>query len=127
MAILDSRQLSDIQVPNQKLPAEGPRTIPLVLDFSAQTFYVIDLTNQQVQTRISMVQTVYIDLKDTDSPLLVQVGGTNQVIKAKGRTQGYYTVLAPAPTNFIISSQAGILIPVELCNAPIAGVVWATQ
>ena len=119
--------VSDLKIGNQIEPSEGPKAIPLNLDFSAQPSYLVDLSVQQYQTRFSMVQTVFVDLSQTDSILTILVQGTNQIIVVKGRTQGYYNVLAPAPTRLLFSSAAGILIPVALINVPIAGAVWATQ
>ena len=126
----NANQLGNLQVGNQHIPAEGPRAIPLNMDFTnatGQPSYPIDLSVVQYQTRMSMVQTVYVDLSGTDSPLDIKVEGTNQVIRAKGRTQGYYSVLAPAPTRLTITSLANAVIPVSLINVPIAGTVWATQ
>lgn len=127
MGTYNQNLLSDLQVANQEIPTEGPRAIPLLLDFSVLASYLIDLLSQQQQTRISMVQTVYIDLKDFDQALTVKVEGIGQVIKAKGRTQGYYPILGTAPTKLTIASTAAGIVPVTLLNVPIAGSVWATQ
>jgi hypothetical protein len=117
---------SDFKVGNQRNPKEGPKVIPLNLDFAALVTYTIDLTTQQYQTRISMVQTVYVDASGTDSQIEITVRNVNQVIIAKGRTQGYYSILAPAPTILDISSLADAIVPVHLINVPIAGAVWPT-
>jgi hypothetical protein len=129
MSILESQRLADLQVANQEIPSEGPRDIPLLLDFSSVTdrSFTIALLQQQVQTRISMVQTIYIDLADSDNVITVIVENTNHRVRAKGRTQGFYTLLAPAPTTLKISSSGTDVIPVHMVNVPIAGVVWATQ
>jgi hypothetical protein len=125
-----ANQLGNLEIGNQIIPNEGPRAIPLNLDFTnatGKTSYLVDLSVVQYQTRMSMVQTVYIDLSGTDSPLEIQVQGTNQTVTAKGRTQGYYNVLAPAPTRLQITCLANAVIPVALINVPIAGAVWPTQ
>lgn len=132
MGSFNSSQLGNLQVANQTSPAEGPRCIPLGLNFETATpgatvSIPIDLSVQQYQTRISMVQTLFLDLSQTDSPVSVKVEGTNQVLIAKGRTQGYYPCLAPAPTRFTFSSAANAIIQAVMINVPIAGAVWATQ
>jgi hypothetical protein len=131
MGNISAQQLVALQVGNQMEPSEGPRAIPFNLDFTnatGQQSWNIDLSVIQAnQPKISMVQTVYVDLSGTDSSLAIQVQGTNQTIIAKGRTQGYYSVLAPAPTRFTITCLANALVPIAMMNVPIAGVVWATQ
>ena len=126
----NANQLGNLQVGNQNIPSEGPRAIPLNLDFTnatGQPSYTVDLSVVQQQTRLSMVQTVFIDLSGTDSQLAIKVNGTNQIVIAKGRTQGYYSLLAPAPTKLEITSLANAIVPVALINVPIAGTIWATQ
>lgn len=121
-------QFSDYKIGNQLAPKEGPKAIPVLLPFTnAVTLVPIDLTTQQYQARFSMCQTLYIDLSGTDSSLTVLVENINQTIIAKGRTQGYYPVLAPAPTKLDFSSAAAQNVPVVLINVPIAGAVWPSQ
>lgn len=116
------------QIANQDLPEkEGPRTIPLILDFTTHDSYIIDISQLEQTGKMSMVQTVYIDLSGTDLALLITVRGTGQQIKAKGRTQGFYPVLAPNPTSLTATQPAGAAIPIQLINVPIVGTVWATQ
>lgn len=116
------------QINNQDLPEkEGPRTIPLILDFTANASYIIDISQLEQSGKMSMVQTMYIDLSGTDLALLITVRGTGQQIKAKGRTQGYYALLAPNPTSLTASQPGGVAVPIQLINVPIVGSVWATQ
>lgn len=126
----NNSQLADLQVANQDNPTEGPRAVPLNLDFTnatGQPTHLVDLSVQQMQTRMSMVQTVFVDLSGTDSPLTIQCQGTNQTIVVKGRTQGYYNVLAISPTRLQFTSAANAFVQAVLLNVPIAGAVWATQ
>ena len=127
MGFIQSTNLSDLQVSAQEIPSEGPRAVPIILDFSVQASYTIDLTQQQVQTRLSMVQTIYIDLADTDNKITVLVENSLHRVKAKGRTEGFYPLLAPSPTRLVISSSGTDMVTVHLINVPIAGVVWPTQ
>jgi hypothetical protein len=125
------QQVAVLQVGNQTEPVEGPRAIPFNLDFTTSTgqpSYDIDLSViQSNQPKISMIQTAFVDLSGTDSPLQIKVQGTNQTIVAKGRTQGFYSLLAPTPSRFNIACASDSIVPVALLNVPVAGVVWPTQ
>jgi len=117
--------------PNQAIPTEGPKAIPLLLDFSAAQVdgIEVDLTMFEQQARLSMVQTLYIDMADAANPLTVIIGDSGQKIVAKVGTQGYYSVLAPNPAKFRFLSTQGSTdnLPVYLINVPIPGMVWPTQ
>ena len=123
----NANNIPDFQLSAQDTPSEGPRGAPLVCDFSSQNPILVDLTQQQAQTRLSMVQTIYIDLADSDNVITVLVESSMHRIRAKGRTQGFYPLLAPAPTKLILTSSGTDLITVHIVNVPIAGVVWPTK
>jgi hypothetical protein len=129
MAIENVNNVNIQQIMNQQVPDDGPKAIPLLLDFTATTAideYDVDLTNQQQQGRISMIQSLYIDLSGATNDLTVTNPISGQVIKAKAGTQGYYSVLCPNPPrlNFTSSTSGGTLVPVFLLNVPVSGVVW---
>lgn len=126
--IVDGNQFQNLQLNNQNEPNEGPRCIPLLLDFSSVDTFVADLQQFMDATRISMVQTVFVDLSGTDAAMTITIRGTNQKIQVKPRTQGYYNVLAPNPLQLVFQMTNGVAgIPVFLINVPIAGVVWPSQ
>lgn len=118
-------------VPNQAIPTEGPKVIPLVLDFSkaADQPIEVDLSLFEQQARISMIQSVYIDMSQAANNLVLTVNDSGQRIVAKVGTQGYYTVLVPTPSKLRFESTAGSTdnLPVYLINVPIPGMVWPTQ
>lgn len=128
MTNLDQTQYATTEVKNQLLPAEGPKTIPVSLDFTTETVFALDMSQQIRRKFISLIQSVFIDNQYNDNPLVVTIGITGQVIKAKGRTQGYYPVLAP-PEFTCTFSCAGVgdsPTVVYLMNMPIAPGQWAT-
>jgi hypothetical protein len=123
-----NNELNFFPMTSQEVPDEGPKAIPLRLDFSGTTTeYDLDLTNQQQQGYISMIQTLYIDLSATGAAdLVVTMNGSNQVIQAKAGTQGYYSVMCPNPPKLKFTSTAdSAVVPVFLINVPIAGVTWS--
>lgn len=116
--------------PNQAIPTEGPKAIPLVLDFSSANNdpIEVDLQMFEAQARISMVQTLYIDMAGASNPLTVTINISGQKIVAKVDTQGYYNVLAPNPAKLKFESAQGSTdnLAVYLINVPIPGMVWTT-
>jgi hypothetical protein len=125
---LDEKQFQNLQITNQTEPKEGPRCVPLLLDFTAFDTFIADLKQFEAKTRISMIQTVFIDLSGSDAAMTVLARGTNQTITAKPRTQGYYNILASNPTELVLQMTNGPAgVRVFLINVPIAGAVWASQ
>lgn len=124
--LLNNKMLSYYNTQNQVIPDEGPKVVPLVLDFTAQDVYTLDLLNQEQQALISLIQGMFIDMKDSNVPLQITIEGPGQVIQAKGLTQGYYSVLCPSPPRFTFSCPGGPILKVILMNMPVIGVVWPT-
>jgi hypothetical protein len=126
VAILDGTQLNFQDPQAQLVPTEGPKGIPILLNFSSSAQYTLDLTLQVDQKKISMVQTVYVDASSATDDLSITINGTNQVVIAKAGTQGYYQLLVPYPPRFTFDNSSGSdLIPIILLNVPIPGVVWS--
>jgi hypothetical protein len=123
----DTSSLNYAPVTNALVPDEGPKAIPLLLDFTQAGEYDVDLTTQQQQGRISMVQSIYIDLSVSSNDVEVTMPISGQLIHAKAGTQGYYPVLCPNPPrlNFTSSTSGASVVPVFLMNTPILGIVWA--
>lgn len=132
MGLLNQNALS-IQLPtNQQLPDEGPKAIPVRLDFTpsspATLTYVLDLELIWSQAKISMIQTIFIDNSQNSNALSVTVNGTGQIIVAAANTQGYYAVLCPNPPKLSFSSaSSSVALVVFLINIPISGVVWSVS
>jgi hypothetical protein len=115
---------------NQLIPPEGPVAINVgPLDFSLATGlaqYNIDLSVQEWQNRISMVQSVFIDLSQSGVALTVTDLNSGHVIVANPHTQGWYAILSPTPTRLQFNCTGGPNnVAIFLCNTPIPGVVWA--
>lgn len=126
--ILNPASLNFQDAPNNTVPQEGPKGVPILLDFSESTSeYDLDMTIPQQQGRISMVQTIYIDASASTNGMTVICQGTNQKVTVKGKTQGYYPVAVPNEPKFqFVGTANDSLIPIILFNVPIAGVNWET-
>jgi uncharacterized ubiquitin-like protein YukD len=127
---INPKQLSVLGIDNPYLPPEGNKSIPLLLDFVNFNQQQLDLLLTQQFGFISMLQTIYIDAKDTDASITVTVN-SGQTIRVKGRTQGFYPLLCQsqgAKMTFLFDGTgANALVPVQLLNSPVPGVQWVTQ
>jgi len=119
----------DVPVSNSAIPVdEGPMCIPFLLDFTATSDIVVDLSQLIDQNRFRGLQSIYLNLNGFASSLTVNVRTTNQTIVAKANTQGYYAVLAPAKGSTVLefTTAGAAVIPVHFVNVPIDPAVWPT-
>lgn len=128
MTPVNTQKISIQDTYNFSVPCEGAKVIPLLLDFSADAEFDLDLQQFTQQSKITMIQSIYIDLSDTTNAMVVIIDpdGLKQTIVANGHTQGFYTVLAPNPPRIVFQCASGQAERVHLVNVPIAGVVWAS-
>lgn len=107
-------------------PAEGPRVIPIYLNFQLADSYALDYRNQQALGLMSMCQALYIDNSDSVVPIVVKNEGTGQSIIVSGRTQGYYTIPCPNPIRLTFSAPGGAeKAQVLLLNYPVTSAQWS--
>lgn len=123
-------QISNVNfyTPNIPLtPCEGPKAASISLDFTANGTYDLDLTNDQAQGKVSMIQGLYVDNNANSDTLTITVQGSNQKIIVKGNTQGYYPVLCPNPPKFTFVSSGNVNgVVVYLLNFPVQPATWQT-
>lgn len=117
------------QVSSRLVPPEGPKAIPVILDFTSVTSYSLDLTVQYDRQYISMIQTMFIDMSDPAlNQLTIQTSnlGVQQLVAAPN-TQGYYQAQVPSPARLTFSVPGtGGIARVLLLNTDIPGAVWKT-
>ena len=102
MAIkFDENSLAYFTVNGQMLPAEGPRAVPLALDFSLTGEYDLNLQNIVSRGYISMIQAVFLDNSANASSLTIAFPGSSQEITIAPNRQGYFAVLCPNPPALI--------------------------
>jgi hypothetical protein len=133
---LDCRATQNLELQNQNIPKDGGKAAALpIMDFSLANQFFLDAELLGSLGFLSMVQTMWIDLSTSDIPMQVTINGSQQVIVAKSRTQGYYNVMAPNPVKMTFSCPGGpgldpttnrVGVRVHLLNVPIAGVTWPT-
>lgn len=106
------------------VPEEGPRAVPLLLDFSAAGEYDINLQNVQSRNFISLVQALYLDNSAGGTPLTVNLPNTGQNIIIAPNRQGYRMVLCPNPAMLRFISASGVIVPVFILNFPVTNADW---
>lgn len=109
---------------NNLIPKEGPKTVPMRLDFTAAQAIEVDLSQQNELTQISFVQTLYIDNSDNGSSLTVIIQGTQQRIKIAPGEQIYVPVLAGLPNKFTFGTVGAVIVPVYFINVPMPLAQW---
>lgn len=118
---------SSVGIYNGPIPREGPKDIPISLDFSIQNTYQIDFTLIQQRGLISELQAVYIDNSLNASSVSLIVNGSNQKIVSAANSQGFYPILAPNPPKFTSQSIGGVAVQMHFLNIPITCLTWNTQ
>lgn len=108
------------------MPKEGPRDIPVRLDFSTFDTYNIDLTAQQQGGQFSFVQTVYIDNGDNAASFSLTASATGQRVTIPPGAQAYMPFLQPNPPQMVATTTpaASLIVTVQFLNFYIPPVVW---
>jgi hypothetical protein len=129
MTPISNAQVTIWQIGNSLTPGEGPWAIFTSLNFgNDQSFELNGINLLQPGQVFSMVQTLYLDASNTDANVTVLVQKSGQIIRIKGRTQGYYPVIAPDIWDMIVTCFDGAaVIPVALLNYQVTPGAWATQ
>jgi hypothetical protein len=122
--LLGSQTTSQIQLLNGQVPREGPRAVPLQLDFTATTTAEVDFTLGSAQSRISGVQAVWIDNTENSDDLVIVAQVTGQRLVIPANSQGSFPVIGAIPPKFALSTGGGVIIESLWLNVPIPANEW---
>lgn len=122
---INAQQTGFFDTTNRAVPCEGPRCIPLRLDFTKGDTYEIDLQNIIDLKRISLVQGVYLDNYNGTAALTVTCQQTGQMVSMPAGCQGYRSLLAPNPAALFFISQNQVTNTVFLLNFPVIDSTWS--
>lgn len=108
------------------MPKEGPRVIPVRLDYTTFDTYNIDLTPQQQGGQFSFVQTVYIDNSDNAAALQLIASATGQRIVVPPNGMCYMPFLQPNPPQMqaITTPAGGLIVGIMFLNFYVPPIVW---
>jgi hypothetical protein len=101
------------------MPGEGPKCVPIALDFTAITELRLDYQNMQARNFLSMVQTLWVDNYASAVVMSITIPGSAQILKIPAGVQGYFPVLCPNPVKMIFESTGGVVLQVSLLNFPV--------
>lgn len=105
---------------NGYAPMQGPKALPVTLDFTATQIITFDLLLEETQGVIQYVQSIWVDNADNASPLTLTFAQTNQRIVVPANAQGAWPVIAPDQTQVKAQSVGGVICSVILLNVPLA-------
>lgn len=123
---VDPKKLAVYTTQNLLVPSEGPRAIPLLLDFSLSESYSLNLQNSQELFRVTMIQGIFIDNAKSATNVLVSCPVTGQVIVVAPGHQAYKTLFCPYPSQINFFSASGIVLKFQLTNFPVVNDDWST-
>lgn len=118
---------------NSLIPQEGPLAVCAVLNFGLSVAFLMDgeslFGSANPVSTFSQLQTIYVDNQGSDNGISIAVGGSGQFIQVKGRTQGYYQVIAPNLLNLIITCTDvnNTTAQIILLNYVVPPFQWATK
>lgn len=125
MSNYDPARLVPFRVNNMYTPQEfeGPRTIPVTLDFTATDEWFVDFTRAQMDGKIETLQTIIVDNSRNPYTLVMECQVTGQ--RMQFPPLGNYTMplvaQMPAQVKFTTTQDAGLApINVQFLNVPMA-------
>lgn len=112
-----------LDVLNNKFPCEGPKAVPVSLDFSTAPAFDVDLKLLMLQNKISNVQSLFIDNASNTAQLVLTMSVQNQRIIIPPGAQAYITVLLNQ-AEFTVSTTSTALVNIFAQNFPVTNAVW---
>lgn len=106
------------------VPCNGPKAVPIPLNFAAASQYEVDATNLNLQDWIEAVQSIYIDNKDNNGAVIVTCRTSNQVLTVPAGAQAYLPVLQPNPPDLNFVSLGSGIATIQLMNFYMPPLVW---
>lgn len=119
-------QYLSMAVFNGQFPQEGPKMIPISLNFGLQQSYNIDLTLAEATAQMRSIQSLYYDNSQNATPLQIVCQGTQQVLNLPGHSAGTIPIFQTVPSVFKITCQGGGTAQVIFANIPLPAQIWPT-
>lgn len=108
-------------------PRRKPRFIPVLLDFTLQTSYTIDLAVAFERDMLEFVQFIYVDNSAGTAPLVCTCEISNQPLTWRAGMQGYLPVLAPGDKFTFTCSGGSANTWVYFLSFPVPAATWQTN
>jgi len=123
---IDQQTVQYVTIKNQLVATgKGPLAARLVVDFTAQNSYDLDMQNAQSLNQFDLCQTIFVDNSAGGAAVTITIKGSGQVIVVKAGTQGYFNVMCPNPIQINFTSAGGSVVTVFLIDVAIPGATWS--
>lgn len=111
---------------NGYAPAQGPKALPVTLDFTVDTTIVIDFTAAEESNGISFVQSVWVDNSANPNALNLFFDVTQQNIVVPAFAQSVFPIIATLKSKCTASTLAVVptLLRAIFVNVPMASEMW---
>lgn len=107
-------------------PKRGPRTVPIMLAFSAATSVNVDMSVSQSLDAEEFIQTIYVDNSLGPRSVNITVPITGQILTWPAGTQGYLPVLSCATPKFTCASSGGVDVLAQFCTMMLPAQIWTS-
>lgn len=111
---------------NGLMPKRGPRTVPVMLAFSAATSVNVDLTISQLLDAEEFIQTIYVDNSLGPRSVNITAPITGQILTWPAGTQGYLPVLSCVTPKFTCASSGGVDVLAQFCTMMLPAQIWTS-
>jgi hypothetical protein len=112
---------------NQLVPKEGPKALPIPLDFTVQQSYEIDFGIIAQAAQLEHIQCIYIDNKDNSQPVTIVTDIIGQTLVCPPQRQGFFPiVIASNSPKIIVTSIGGTNCTLIVMNVPMPSGTWAS-
>lgn len=111
---------------NALVPNEGPKGLPITMDFTSNASYELDYQNMQERGFMSMVQSIWVDTSGTAAQLTIDVNQSGQQLKIPAKRNGFIALLVPNSPRITFTCASGT-VKVILLNVPVSGMLYATE
>jgi len=105
---------------NGYAPTQGPKALPVTLDFTATQEIKFDLLLEETSGVIQFIQSIWVDNADNASPLILTFSQTQQRLVIPANAQGAWPVICPDQTQVRAQTVGGVVCQVILLNVPLA-------
>lgn len=114
---------------NGYAPKQGPKALPVTLDFSEKAEQAFDLVLENTEGVIDYIQSIYVDNSDNPNTVEFIFGVTNQRLVVPAGAQGNWPVIAPSQTRIFTRSTVDpkARVNVLLMNVPMPYTQWGPQ
>jgi len=113
-------------VSNGYAPAQGPKALPIEVDFTGSASQTFNLLQEETQGQIQNIQSVFVDNSDNANPLTILFAITQQRIVVPAGAQGIWPVICAEQVQFTVSTNAGdgLQVMLILLNVPMPLTQW---